>query len=86
MVYTVFDNNSGKHFIDAVNDSAALLYMQSHYLDYIYSLLSCDSIVLCRPNGYILAYINSATGEQTVKSMSDWVPEFDFDCCGGVYV
>lgn len=35
-------------------------------------------LVLARPNGYILAYFNCFTGETCIKSMSEWVSNFDF--------
>lgn len=71
-MYTVFDNIGNKHTLKAGSDTEALEIMKKKYIDYIYSVLSSDSILLVRPNGYILAYINSATGEQTIKSMEDW--------------
>ena len=72
MKYLVIDNKSGIHTIEAENDSHVLEILKTRYIDYIVSILSSDSIVVVRPNGYILAYIDTATGEQTVKSMSDW--------------
>lgn len=71
-MYTVFDNIGNKHTLKAGSDTEALEIMKTKYINYIYSVLSSDSILLVRPNGYILAYINSATGEQTIKSMEDW--------------
>lgn len=71
-MYTVFDNTGKKHTLKAESDTEALEIMKKRYIDYIYSVLSSDSILLVRPNGYILAYINTATGEQTIKSMEDW--------------
>ena len=71
-MYEIIDNVGGSHFLAFDSDAAALEYMGIRYVDYIYSILSSDSIVLVRPNGYILAYISTADGCQTVKSMSDW--------------
>lgn len=71
--YTVIDNKGNAHTLKASSDSEALEIMRSRYVDYIYSVLSSDSIIVYRPNGYILAYIDTATGEQTVKEMSDWL-------------
>lgn len=71
--YTVIDNKGNAHALQASSDSEALEIMRSRYVDYIYSVLSSDSIIVYRPNGYILAYIDTATGEQTVKQMSDWL-------------
>lgn len=72
MMYTIYDNKGNKHFHEFSNDSEALSYMSSRYVDYIVSILSSDSILLVRPNGYILAYIDTASGYQTVKTMADW--------------
>ena len=71
--YTVIANKANAHTLKASSDSEALEIMRSRYVDYIYSVLSSDSIIVYRPNGYILAYIDTATGEQTVKEMSDWL-------------
>lgn len=71
--YTVIDNKGNSHSLKASSDSEVLEIMRLRYVDYIYSVLSSDSIVVCRPSGYILAYIDTATGEQTVKQMSDWL-------------
>lgn len=72
MMYTIYDNKGNKHFREFANDSVALEYMRSRFVDYIVSVLSSDSILLVRPNGYILAYIDTASGYQTVKTMDDW--------------
>ena len=72
MKYTVIDNKGFPHELVANSDDHALSIMEKRYIDYIVSVLSSDSVVVVRPNGYILAYINTATGEQTVKTMSDW--------------
>lgn len=72
MEYKIFDNNGNVHFYNATDDDSVLEYMKTRFVDYIASVLSSDSIIIVRPNGYILAYINTATGSQTVKSMSDW--------------
>ena len=72
MLYKVYDNRGEAHELEAQDDKNALEIMKRRFKDYIVSLLSNDAIVLVRPNGYILAYINSATGEQTVKTMEDW--------------
>lgn len=72
MTYTIFDNLGNKHLKEFASDAAALDYMRSHYIDYIYSILSSDSILLCRPSGHILAFISTSDGSQVVKSMSDW--------------
>lgn len=77
--YTVIDNKGNSHALKASNDSEALKIMRSRYVNYIYSVLSSDSIIVVRPNGYILAYINTATGEQTVKQMTDWMQEIEDD-------
>lgn len=71
-MYTIFDNIGNKHELKAGSDTEALEIMKTKYIEYIYSILSSDSIILVRPNGYILAYINTATGEQTIKTMEDW--------------
>lgn len=84
MIYTVFDNNGGKHAVHAQSDQDMLLYMKSHFGDFIYSILSSDAIVVHRPNGYLLAYIDTATGVQTVKRMSDWLPDYKYS--GDLYV
>ena len=72
MTYKVYDNKSGVHFLSAENDDHALTLLSKCWRDYIVSVLSSDSILLVRPNGYILAYISTVDGAQTVKSMSDW--------------
>ena len=72
MMYTIYDNNGNKHVHEFSSDSEALTYMAVRFVDYIVSILSSDSILLVRPNGYILAYIDTASGEQTVKTMEDW--------------
>lgn len=71
-MYEIIDNVGGSHFLAFESDAAALAYMSTRYVDYICSILSSDPVVLVRPNGYILAYISTADGCQTVKSMSDW--------------
>ena len=72
-MYTIYDNKGYPHNHYFDDDSSALLFLKSRFIDYIVSVLSSDPIVIVRPNGYILAYINTATGEQTVKTMFDWV-------------
>ena len=72
MKYEIQDNKGNLHTIESTSDSEVLELMKTRFVDYIYSILSSNYIVVYRPNGYILAYINTATGEQTVKSMSDW--------------
>lgn len=84
MIYTIQDNKGNLHTLEAVSDSHVLDILKTRFIDYICSVLSSDPIVVYRPNGYILAYINTATGEQTVKSMSDWIRYFDFS--EGVYL
>ena len=71
-MYTIFDNIGNKHTLEAGSDKEALEIMKKNYINYIYSVLNSDSIIVVRPNGYILAYINTATGEQTIKTMEDW--------------
>lgn len=71
--YTVFDNKNGVHYLYAKDDEEALEIMKKIYGIYIVSILSTGSIVLVRPNNYILAYIDTVTGEQTVKSMDYWL-------------
>ena len=71
-MYKVYDNIGNVHELEAQDDKNALEIMKRRFKDYIVSLLSSDAIVLVRPNGYILAYINTATGAQTVKTMDDW--------------
>lgn len=71
-MYTVIDNIGNSHKLNAENDNEALELMKKNYINYIYSVLSSDSIIIVRPNGYILAYISTSTGEQTVKKMEDW--------------
>lgn len=73
MKYEIIDNKGKIHEIQANNDREALDYMKTRYIDYIYSVLSTDAIILIRPNGYILAYIDTATGMQTIKRMEDWI-------------
>lgn len=73
--YTVYDNTGKPHTLHVSSDSAALWTMQRLWRNYIASILSSDSIILVRPSGYILAYINTASGEQTMKSMQDWTGE-----------
>ena len=70
--YMIIDNRGGTHFKEADSDEQMLEFMKTRYVDYIYSVLSSDSIVVFRPNGYLLAYINTATGCQNVKTMADW--------------
>lgn len=70
--YKVYDNKGNAHELAAKDDKNALEIMKTKFINYIVSVLSSDAIVLVRPNGYILAYINTATGEQTIKSMKDW--------------
>ena len=77
--YIITDNNGNDHVLKASSDAEALEIMRTRYISYIYSVLSADSIVVYRPNGYILAYIDTATGAQTVKQMSDWVKTDDHD-------
>lgn len=72
MLYKVYDNRGEAHELEAQDDKNALEIMKRRFIDYIASVLTRDQIVLVRPNGYILAYINTATGEQTVKTMEDW--------------
>lgn len=72
MNYKVYDNKGNAHELKAKDDKNALEIMKKRYIDYIVSVLSSDSIVLVRPDGYILAYINTATGEQTIKTREDW--------------
>ena len=67
MKYTIYDNKLNPHHKEFKSDAECLNYLKTHYYDYIYSITSSDSIVVTRPNGYILAYINTATGEQTIK-------------------
>lgn len=68
MKYTIYDNKLKPHHKEFGSDDECLNYLKTRYIDYIYSIMSSDSIVVTRPNGYILAYINTATGEQTVKT------------------
>ena len=72
MIYKVYDNRGEAHELEAQDDKNALEIMKRRFIDYIASVISSNAIVLVRPNGYILAYINTATGEQTVKTMEDW--------------
>lgn len=72
-MYKIEDNKGNIHSIAFKDDETALKYMKTHYIEYIYSVLSCDPIVVYRPNGYILAYIKTSDGSQTVKKMSDWI-------------
>ena len=71
--YTVFDNKKGVHYLYAKDDEEALEIMKKIYGIYIVSILSRDSIVLVRPNNKILAYIDTATGYQTVRTMDYWL-------------
>ena len=72
MKYTVIDNKGFPHELVANSDEHALSIMEKRFIDYIVSFLSSNPVVVVRPNGYILAYIKTSSGEQTVKSMSDW--------------
>lgn len=71
--YTVFDNKNGVHYLYAKDDEEALEIMNKIYGIYIVSILSTASIVLVRPNNYILAFIDTVTGEQTVRTMDYWL-------------
>lgn len=66
MRYTIYDNKGNPHYMNFSCDDVCLNYLKTHYIDYIYSVISSDSLVVVRPDDYILAYINTATGEQTV--------------------
>lgn len=77
--YTIVDNAGNVHKLQGSSDTEILATLKTRFVDYIASVLSGDSIVVYRPNGYILAYINTATGEQTVKSMSYWLGEDQSD-------
>lgn len=72
--------------IDAVDDFSAISFVRSHLSDYApFSLFGgSSSVVLVRPNDYILAYFDCFTGETVIKSMSQWVSDFDFS--EGVYL
>ena len=70
--YIVVDNSGGKHILEADSDCEVIEFLKERFVDYIYSVLSTDYIVVYRPNGYILCYINSSNGEQNIKSMLDW--------------
>lgn len=71
-MYTIIDNNNGVHYKQFDSDQACLDWFKVNYIQFIYSILSCDSIVVYRPNGYLLAYIDTCDGSQIVKSLSDW--------------
>ena len=66
------DNKGNAHDLEAQDDKNALEIIKKRFKDYIVSLMSNDAIVVVRPNGYILAYISTITGAQTVKTMEDW--------------
>lgn len=68
MEYTIIDNKGNPHFKTFTSDSECLSYMKDHFINYIVSVLSSDSIFVVRPDGYILAYISTSDGEQTVKT------------------
>lgn len=86
MKYTLFLQDHEDIFIDAENDFDAISFVRKNLDKYApFSLFLGDSsIVLARPNDYILAYFNCFTGETCIKSMSEWVPGFDFS--EGVYL
>ena len=48
--YIVTDNNGNDHILKASSDVEALEVMRTRYINYIYSVLSADSIVIYRPN------------------------------------
>lgn len=73
MMYTIIDNIGNPHYVPFNSDDDVLLYLRTSYIHFIMSILSSDPIVVYRPNGYILAYIKTSDGSQTVKSMSDWL-------------
>lgn len=73
MEYTIYDNKGYPHFKNFASDSDCLYYMKKHFINYIVSVLSSDSIVVARPDGYILAYISTSDGEQTIKKWKGMV-------------
>ena len=55
------------HEMPFTSDAQCLDFLKTRYIDFIASVLSSDAITVVKPDSYILAYINTATGEQTVK-------------------
>ena len=66
-MYTVMTNGGTTYPIKFNSDGDALEYMQKHWREFIDSVLSSDAISVYTPDGYLLAYISTVTGEQTVK-------------------
>ena len=66
-MYRIIDNAGNVHEMPFDSDDKCLEYLRTRYIDFIASALSSDAITAVKPDGYILAYINTATGEQTVK-------------------
>lgn len=66
-MYQIVDNAGNVHELAFNSDAECLEYLRRRYIDFIASVLSSDAIVAVKPDGYILAYIDTATGEQTVK-------------------
>ena len=66
-MYRIIDNAGNVHEMTFSSDSQCLDFLKTRYIDFIASVLSSDAIVVVKPDGYILAYIDTATGEQTVK-------------------
>ena len=71
MKYLVIDNVGNIHYLESESDEEVLELLKQNWINYIYSIFG-DCIVVFRPNGYLLCYINTATGDQIVKTMSDW--------------
>lgn len=66
-MYKIIDNAGNIHEMTFNSDIQCLDFLKTRYIDFIASVLSSDAIVAVKPDGYILAYINTVNGEQTVK-------------------
>lgn len=81
--YQIIDNAGNLHELLALDDDDALDYIKANFREYIYKLLSSDALILIRPNGFILAYVDTSSGDCTVKSMRDWLPDYEL---GGAFI
>lgn len=66
-MYRIIDNAGNVHEMPFTNDLHAQIYMNRHFSEFIASILTDDMIQVYRPDNTLLMYINTATGEQTVK-------------------
>lgn len=79
--YLIIDNAGNLHELLALDDEDAVDYIKANFRDFIYKVLSSDPIMVIRPNGYILAHVDTASGSCSTFSMSHWCPDFNLGVC-----